>query len=308
MTIQQLEYIIAVEQHGYFVNAADACGVTQSTLSLMIKKLEEELDVKIFNRDTHPVSVTEIGRKVIDEAKLLVFHAKQLTELTRSEKELSSGDLSIAITTTVAPILMPGMFKYFNLRYPKIRLRMEEMISTTIISKLKKAEIDMGILSSPVGDPDLLEVPLYHERFLAYISPKDELMQSENIELARLRNKPIWIMKDGVRLYDRTMLRNGESFSYEKMYEGGRVSILIQIANENGGITIVPESHARLFGAAERACLKPIVNPEPKRVICLAFRKDFIHERMMNIVIKAIKTMVPSEFLDGVIRTDYLRL
>ena len=166
----------------------------------------------------------------------------------------------------------------------------------------------MGILSSPVGDPDLLEVPLYHERFLAYISPKDELMQSENIELARLRNKPIWIMKDGVRLYDRTMLRNGESFSYEKMYEGGRVSILIQIANENGGITIVPESHARLFGAAERTCLKPIVNPEPKRVICLAFRKDFIHERMMNIVIKAIKTMVPSEFLDGVIRTDYLRL
>ena len=308
MTIQQLEYIIAVEQYGYFVNAADACGVTQSTLSLMIKKLEEELDVKIFNRDTHPVSVTEIGGKVIDEAKLLVFHAKQLTELTRSEKELSSGDLSIAITTTVAPILMPGMFKYFNLRYPKIRLRMEEMISTTIISKLKKAEIDMGILSSPVGDPDLLEVPLYHERFLAYISPKDELMQSENIELARLRNKPIWIMKDGVRLYDRTMLRHGESFSYEKMYEGGRVSILIQIANENGGITIVPESHARLFGSEERACLKPIVNPEPKRVICLAFRKDFIHERMMNIVIKAIKTMVPSEFLDGVIRTDYLRL
>ena len=308
MTIQQVEYIIAVEQHGYFVDAAEACGVTQSTLSLMIKKLEEELDVKIFNRDTHPVLVTEIGKKVIDEAKLLVFHAKQLTELTRSEKELISGDLSIAITTTVAPILMPGMFKYLNLRYPKIRLRMEEMISTTIVSKLKKAEIDMGILSSPVGDPDLLEVPLYHERFLAYISPKDELMQSESIELARLRNKPIWIMKDGVRLYDRTMLRNGESFSYEKMYEGGRVSILIQIANENGGITIVPESHTRLLGVAERACLKPIVNPEPKRVICLAFRKDFIHERMMNIVIKAIKTMVPSEFLDGVIRTDYLRL
>ena len=308
MTLQQLEYIIAVEQHGYFVDAAEACGVTQSTLSLMIKKLEEELDVKIFNRDTHPVSVTEIGRKVIDEAKLLVFHAKQLTELTRSEKELSSGDLSIAITTTVAPILMPGMFKYLNLHYPKIRLRMEEMISTTIIGKLKKAEIDMGILSGPVGDPDLLEVPLYHERFLAYISPKDELMQTDSIELARLRSKPIWIMKDGVRLFDRTMLRNGESFSYEKMYEGGRVSILIQIANENGGITIVPESHTRLLGATERACLKPIVNPEPKRVICLVFRKDFIHERMMNIVIKAIKMMVPSEFLDGVIRTDYLRL
>ena len=87
MTLQQLEYIVAVEQHGYFVNAADACGVTQSTLSLMIKKLEEELDVKIFNRDTHPVTVTEMGRKVIDEAKMAVYHTKQLLELTRSAKE-----------------------------------------------------------------------------------------------------------------------------------------------------------------------------------------------------------------------------
>ena len=108
MTLQQLEYIIAVEQHGYFVNAADACGVTQSTLSLMIKKLEEELDVKIFNRDTHPVTVTEMGRRVIDEAKMAVYHTKQLLELTRSAKEQSSGDLSIAMTTTVAPVLMPG--------------------------------------------------------------------------------------------------------------------------------------------------------------------------------------------------------
>ena len=133
MTLQQLEYIIAVEQHGYFVTAADACGVTQSTLSLMIKKLEDELDVKIFNRDTHPVTVTEMGRKVIDEAKMAVYHTKQLLELTRTAKEQASGDLSIAMTTTVAPVLMPGLFRYMRTKNSAIRLRVEEMITTTII-------------------------------------------------------------------------------------------------------------------------------------------------------------------------------
>ena len=308
MTLQQLEYIIAVEQHGYFVNAADACGVTQSTLSLMIKKLEEELDVKIFNRDTHPVTVTEMGRRVIDEAKMAVYHTKQLLELTRTAKEQASGDLSIAMTTTVAPVLMPGLFHYMRTKNPAIRLRVEEMITATIITKLKKAEVDMGIVTYPVNDPDLLEVPLYHERFFAYVSPQDALYQEESVERKHLLEHKVWTMKDGVRLIDRSKVRSEEEITYDKLYEGGRVGILIQIVNENGGITIVPESHLHLLPESVKDNIKPIVSPEPQRTIGLVFRKDYVHERMMNIVVKAIKTVVPSEFLDGVIRADYLRL
>ena len=308
MTLQQLEYIIAVDEHGYFVAAAEACEVTQSTLSLMIKKLEEELDVKIFNRDTHPVTVTEMGRKVIDEAKMAVYHAKQLMELTRTAKAQASGDLSIAMTTTVAPVLMPGLFHFMRTQYPAIRLRVEEMITATIISKLKIAEVDMGIVTYPVNDPDLLEVPLYHERFLAYVSPKDALNQVESIERKHLLEHQVWTMKDGVRLFDRSKVRSGEEITYDKLYEGGRVGILIQIANENGGLTVVPESHLHLLPESVQRCIKPIVNPEPERTIGLAFRKDYVHERMMNIVVKAIKTLVPSEMIDGMIRTDYLRL
>ena len=308
MTLQQLEYIIAVDEHGYFVAAAEACEVTQSTLSLMIKKLEEELDVKIFNRDTHPVTVTEMGRKVIDEAKMAVYHAKQLMELTRTAKAQASGDLSIAMTTTVAPVLMPGLFHFMRTQYPAIRLRVEEMITATIIAKLKMAEVDMGIVTYPINDPDLLEVPLYHERFLAYVSPKDALNQVESIERKHLLEHQVWTMKDGVRLFDRSKVRSGEEITYDKLYEGGRVGILIQIANENGGLTVVPESHLHLLPESVQRCIKPIVNPEPERTIGLAFRKDYVHERMMNIVVKAIKTLVPSEMIDGMIRTDYLRL
>ena len=308
MTLQQLEYIIAVEQHGYFVNAAEACGVTQSTLSLMIKKLEEELDVKIFNRDTHPVTVTEMGRKVIDEAKMAIFHTKQLVEMTRSAKEQASGDLSIAMTTTVAPVLMPGLFHFMWTKNPAIRLRVEEMITATIITKLKKAEVDMGIVTYPVNDPDLLEVPLYHERFFAYVSPQDAMYQAKSIERKQLRQLKVWTMKDGVRLFDRSQVRSEEEITYDKLFEGGRVGILIQIVNENGGVTIVPESHLHLLPETVKDRIRPIVNPEPQRTIGLVFRKDYVHERMMNIVVKAIKTLVPSEFLDGVIRADYLRL
>ena len=115
-------------------------------------------------------------------------------------------------------------------------------------------------------------------------------------------------MQDGVRLFDRSKVRSEEEIRYDKLYEGGRVGILIQITDENGGITIVPESHLQLLPESVKHCIRPIVNPVPERTIGLTFRKDYVHERMMNIVIKAIKTMVPSEFLDGVIRTDYLRL
>ena len=308
MTLQQLEYIIAIDNYGYFVEAAEACGVTQSTMSLMIKKLEEELDIKIFNRDTHPVTVTEMGRKVIDEAKMAIYHTKQLLELTRTAKEQSSGDLSIAMTTTVAPVLMPGLFHFMRTKHPAIRLRVEEMITATIIAKLKKAEADMGIVTYPVNDPDLLEIPLYYERFFAYVSPQDAMYQAESIERKQLRQLKVWTMKDGVRLFDRSQVRSEEEITYDKLFEGGRVGILIQIVNENGGITIVPESHLHLLPETAKDRIKPIVNPEPQRTIGLAFRKDYVHERMMNIVIKAVKTIVPLEFLDGMIRADYLRL
>ena len=308
MTLQQLEYIVAIENYGYFVEAAEACGVTQSTMSLMVKKLEEELDVRIFNRDTHPVTVTEIGRKVINEAREVVYHSKQLVELTRSEKELSSGDLNIAMTTTVAPVLMAGMFKFMRLRYPALRLRTEEMITTTILAKLKKAEIDMGILVSPVNDPDLLEIPLYKEKFFAYVSPENAMARQESLERERVLDNPIWIMRDGVRLFDKSMLRPGEAFTYEKMYEGGRVGILLQIANESGGITIIPETHIKFLPTSMQKCLKPIVNPVPKRTICLVIRNDYIHEQIMNIVIRSIKSIIPYELWDSMIMSEYLRL
>ena len=297
MTLQQLRYIVAIDDHRHFGKAAEACGLTQSTLSLMVKKLEEELDVRIFDRDAHPVSPTAVGRKIIDRAKVVLYNTEQIAEMTRSEKELLSGPLKIALISTVSPVLIPGFFKFFGERYPSIGLQTEEMLSDTILDKLRKAEVDMGILAGPVREPGLLEIPLYHERFLAYVSPANPAYAQESIRAASLLEQPLWIIRDGLRQLDLRDLK-----------DGGRVGILIQVVNDNGGLTIIPETHTGFILYSQQHRIRPIVDPEPGRTISMVIRNDYIHEAKLNAVVDAIKQVIPGEMLDNILRKGRLTL
>jgi LysR family hydrogen peroxide-inducible transcriptional activator len=307
MTLQQLRYIIAIDQYRHFGKAAEACGLTQSTLSLMVKKMEEELDVRIFNRDAHPVVPTEIGRKVIDQARIALYQVGQIVEMTRSEKESLSGSLKVALISTVSPVLVPGLFKYIRMKYPNLALQTEEMLTETIKDKLLKAEVDMGILAGPVQDTDLLEVPLYHERFLAYVSPENPTFSQENIRVENLLEQPVWIIRDGLRQLRPDDMRDGR-FTYDRFFEGGRVGILIQVVSDNGGITIIPETHAGFLDQSQQFCLRPIVNPVPSRTISLVIRSDYIHEAKLNAVVDAVRHIIPGTLQENMVRNGRLRL
>ena len=307
MTLQQLRYIVALDQYGHFGKAADACGLTQSTLSLMVKKLEEELDVVIFNRDAHPVVPTEVGRKVIDQAKVALYNVEQISHITQSEKETLSGPLKIALISTVAPVLVPGLFKHIGKEYPAISLQTEEMLTGTIKEKLRKAEVDMGILAVPVQDADFLEIPLYHERFLAYVSPDNPAYSQESLKAGSLPDKGVWIIRGGLRQLDPSDLKDGR-FTYEQFFEGGRVGTLIQVVNDNGGITVIPETHTNLILYSQQACLRPITDPVPSRTVFLAIRKDYIHEAKVNAVVDAIRHIIPGTLLEGPVRNGHIRL
>ena len=300
MTLQQLRYIIAIDDYRHFGKAAEACNLTQSTLSLMVKKLEEELDVRLFDRDAHPIVSTEIGRKIIDRAKVVLYNVEQIAEMTRTEKHALSGSLKVALISTVSPVLVPGLFKFFGEQYPSISLETEEMLSSTITDKLRKAEVDMGIMAGPVNDPDFLEIPLYHERFLAYISPDNPAFALESIRTDSLLQQPIWIIRDGLRQWIPGEYPEKE-FTYDRFFEGGRVGILIQVVNNNGGITIIPETHTDLILYSQQRCLRPIVDPVPGRTISLVIRRDYIHEAKLNAVVEAIRHMIPGVLLDHVI-------
>ena len=308
MTLQQLEYIVAVDRYGYFVTAAEACGVTQSTLSLMVRKLEDELDIRIFNRNTHPVEITDAGRRVIEQARMIIYHCGQLLEGTKSDRELLAGPLRIGMISSVAPFLIPGLFRHLRQHHPSIDLRTEEMPSSTVMMELRRAELDMGIVTSPVDDPEMLEIPLYHEAFLAYVSADDPSYNEESIPRSEVPDHSLWIMRNGVRLFDRSMLREGERFRYDTQYEGGRVGLLIQIINENGGIGIIPETHVGLILRSQQVNVRPIIDPVPTRTISLVIRRDFIHERMLNVVVDAVRTIIPAHLLEPVIQSGELRL
>ena len=307
MTLQQLRYIIAIDEYRHFGKAAEACGLTQSTLSLMVKKLEEELDVRLFDRDAHPIAPTKIGRKVIDRARVVLYNAEQITEITRSEKDALSGPLKIALISTVSPVLVPGLFKYFGDSYPSISLQAEEMLTSTIKDKLRKAEVDMGILAGPLDDPDFLEIPLYHERFVAYVSPENPAYALDSIKTESLFRQPIWIIRDGLQQLVPGAFPEKE-FTYDRFFEGGRVGILIQVVNDNGGITVIPETHTDLIMYSQQRCIRPIVDPVPGRTVSLAIRSDYIHEAKLNAVADAVRHIIPGALLAPILRRGRLRL
>ncbi|MFW9598712.1 MAG: LysR family transcriptional regulator, partial [Paludibacter sp.] len=177
MTLQQLEYILALDKTRHFVRAAEMCGVTQPTLSAMIQKLEDELDCKIFDRSTHPIVPTQVGETIIRKAMTVIQNVNHLKESINSIKGDVSGNLSLAIIPTVAPYLLPGIISEFKNTYKDVNLRLSEMRTSTIIDKLATGELDMAILATPLDNNELLEVPLYYEKFVAYISPNEPLYQ-----------------------------------------------------------------------------------------------------------------------------------
>lgn len=308
MTLQQLEYITVLADYGQFVDAAEACGVSQSTMSLMVKKLESELDVTIFDRNSHPIVPTEMGKKIIMKARIILHNCRQLNEMTKEEKSQLSGTLKMGMISTAAPVLLPGMFKYFMDNYPNIKLEEAEMLTETIKEKLRKAEIDMGVVAAPVNDPDFLEIPLYNEKFLAYVSPTCDAYDMASIESTMLFNYPLWIMKETVHLADKRKIKDNEDFSYEKFYEGGRAGTMIQIVNECGGMTVVPDSHMGLIMYSLHKNLRPIINPSPERTISLVIRNDFIHEAILNAVVKAVKSIIPPEKYESLLKHNSLTL
>ncbi|MFV0392300.1 MAG: LysR substrate-binding domain-containing protein [Paludibacteraceae bacterium] len=299
MTFQQLEYVVALNKTRHFVNAAELCGVTQPTLSMMIQKLEDELDVKIFDRSKHPIDVTSIGKKIIEQSQAALCQLNKINELVSAEKGDLSGNLNIAIIPTVAPHLLPKFFSLFRNDYPELSFKISEMRTDTIEKKLLLGEIDMAILSTPLSNPNILEIPLYYEKFLAYISPDEEIYTENELVSNHLPTEHLWVLEEGHCLRNQVFTFCGGNTKTSFSYEAGSIETLIKIVDENGGYTVIPELHVEMLSEQQKNNLRKLVSPEPIREISLVIQQNFIREGHLNAVAETIKKIIPQQMLDS---------
>lgn len=309
MTLQQLEYIVAVEKYRHFAKAAESCHVTQSTLSMMVQKLEQELEINIFDRKTQPVEPTPIGVTLIDQAKVILYNAKQFKELALNEREQESGKVTFGIIPTVAPYILPKLFNILQERNPNINLHVKEITTAEIINQLEKAEIDMALLATPLNNPNLLEIPIYYERFFAYVSPTEPLYNIMNeYEMRHLPTEHLWILKEGHCLRNQVMRLCESESGFSTTYEAGSIDTLVKIVDTNGGYTIIPELHLDFLSEKQKANVRPIVNPEPNREISLVVRNDYVKERLLNVIAKNISDTIPENMLDERLKKFSIKL
>jgi len=307
MTLQQLEYIIALDKTRHFVRAAEMCGVTQPTLSAMIQKLEDELDCRIFDRSSHPIVPTEVGAMILQQAQVVMFNVQQLKENILSQKGSVAGSLSLAIIPTVAPYLLPELITLFRRDYADISLKITEMRTETIIEKLHSAEIDMAILSTPLDDPKILEVPLYYEKFVAYISPNEALHLQDEVSTNDMPLDHLWVLEEGHCLRNQ-VFNFCKNKTHSAIYEAGSIDTLVKIVDRNGGYTVIPELHIDLLTDDQKQHLRKIVRPEATREIALVIRHDYVREGLMNAVANSIKKIIPEHMLDARLKKFAIKL
>ena len=301
MNLQQLEYIVAIDSHRHFVTAANKCFVTQATLSMMIKKLEEELGVKIFDRSRQPVVPTQAGAAVIAQAKIILQQAKHMKEIVQELKGELKGELKIGIIPTVAPYLLPLFLNNFLKKYPLLKIKITELTTEQIIEKLKHHQLDAGILATPLNNAAIKELPLYYEQFVVYASKDEKLMKKKFLLPGDIDTNHLWLLEEGHCLRAQVLnlceLRKKELETSNLEYEAGSIDTLKKMVDMNKGITILPELAIKELTASEKKQVRHFKPPVPVREISIVTYHHFVKQRMIDVLKEGITNSIPAEML-----------
>lgn len=303
MNLQQLEYIIAVDTFRHFATAAEKSFVTQPTLSMMIQKLEDELNVKIFDRSKQPVVPTIIGQKIINQARIVLHEAKKIKEIASNDEHAVSGEFKLAIIPTLAPYLLPLFIRKFIKKYPLVKLIVTEMVTEQIIDNLKKGSIDAGLLVTPLNESTIYELPLFYEPFWAYISEKEKLFDKKYVLPADINPDSLWLLEEGHCFRSQILnlcelKKKSETSHFE--YAAGSIETLVKLVNQESGITIIPELATLDMSAKQKKHLRAFKSPVPVREVSLVMHRYFHKENIIKALSKEIKLSLPEAMLQNV--------
>ncbi|MFP9099158.1 LysR substrate-binding domain-containing protein [Flavobacterium sp. RHBU_24] len=297
MTITQLQYVLAVAEHKNFTLAAEKCFVTQPTLSMQIQKLEEELGIQIFDRSKKPIQLTDVGEKIVNQAKNIVNESGRIKDIVDQQKGYIGGDFRVGIIPTVMPTLLPMFMANFIKKYPKVNLIIEERNTEEIIKMLKNDQLDAAIAATPLDEETIKEVVLYYEPFVAYVPENNPAYAKKNFEVedleANLNN--ILLLQDGhcfrnnvLNICRASNLPNENHFQIES----GSFETMIRLADEGLGMTLLPYLHTLDLNAKATEKLRFFANPQPSREVSLIYNKKELKIQIIDALRSVITGVV----------------
>lgn len=293
MTITQLKYTLAVAEHGNFTTASDKCFVTQPTLSMQVQKLEEELGVVIFNRSTKPLQVTDIGKKVLFQAKKIVDESSRMNDVVSEEKGIIGGTLKVGIIPTVSSTLLPLFLNIFLKKHKNVELKIEEFNTETINQKLEDNTIDCAIAATPLNNNRIIERPLYYEPFIAYVPEHHFLAGNKTLGVDDLSNGDILILKDGHCFRNQVLnLCSFEDLNKQYELKSGSFETLINLSNNGPWMTIIPYLHSNNLSPKNLENIIPFEEPSPAREISMIYSKSQLKLPVINALTTTISSVI----------------
>lgn len=297
MTLQQLEYILAVNRFRHFAKAAEYCRVTQPTLSTMIQKLEEELETKVFDRSQQPVSPTPVGIYILKQAGNVLVQANRIKNIIEEEKHSLTGLFRLGILPTIAPYLLPRFFPQLMKKYQQLDIRVAEMKTNDIKKALQSGEIDAGIVASLSGMEEFQKTPLFYEQFFAYIAREEVLAKNEVIHTSDLANEQLWLLDEGHCFRDQLVrfcqLKNARAS--QLAYHLGSMETFMRMVESGKGVTFIPELAVFQLNEFQKALVRPFAIPYPTRQIVMLTNQNFIRHTLLEALTGEIRSSVPKE-------------
>jgi LysR family hydrogen peroxide-inducible transcriptional activator len=308
MNIQQFKYILAVAEYRHFELAAEKCFVTQSTLSTMISKFEDELGIQVFDRKKKPVGLTNEGELIIDQLKIILNNIDQLDELKHELKGEVKGKLTMAVIPTIAPFLLPLFLQDFANRFPDLVIEVRELTTKEILRQLKSRELDIGILSTPINDSEIKEVDLYEEPFVLYdrALKYPDLIAPEMLDLGEL-----WLMEEGhcfrtqvLKLCDINQQLKKSNLNFD--FKAGSIDSLLRFVRANRASTLLPYLATTDFDSVEKSYVKKFEEPIPTRKVGIVVHQYFVKTTVLSLLKNQIEVAVLPLLTNGSINSKTL--
>lgn len=299
MNIHQLEYIVALDTHRNYVKAAESCFIAQATLSIMIKKLEEELNCTIFDRSKQPLIPTELGIKIIDQARIILQEYSILKGIVVQETQEFTGDLRIGIIPTLAPYLIPRFLNSFLEKYPNIRLHISEITTDSILQKLKEYELDAGIMAIPYQNNTLNQETLFYEEFVVYGTVLSKKKKKKVISTKELETENLWLLDEGhclrTQVINLCSLKNSFNTTRQIDFVAGSIETIKKIVEMNHGITVLPALSLEYMNANQLKNVLKFEEPVPVREIGLVTYRQHLKTNLISALKNEILNNIPKE-------------